>query len=282
MAKKNKGNKKSFFGTLSILAVISTCVAVAVVSNSSSSFVPGTAIVDDGAINNHGMGLNASRLKFKSIGDVFTLNATLSPSNATNRELIWTTSDSSKIAINPDGETCSLTRVSDFSDEVIVRVASRANSAIYAECSVSCYNGIVEIGDYYLTNYAYVLSPDDTEDVYTEFPGITEDVTTLELNVETAIINKNYESRDLESLLDQLNTQADGLIEFSYASEDPTDYSTTYVTGRAVAFNMIYSETFETCDFSLTLDTMSESFNFTLEKYIEVENIELDNSSIVL
>ena len=45
---------------------------------------------------------------------------------------------------------------------------------------------------------------------------------------------------------------------------------------------MIYSETFETCDFSLTLDTMSESFNFTLEKYIEVENIELDNSSIVL
>ena len=252
-------------------------------SNNAIDSTPGEGIVVEDGDDSTGAKINARAIKFKQLGDVFTLNVTISPSNATNQNLVWTTTDASKVAISPDGNTCKLTRVSDFKDEVVIRATSVANTAVYAECSVTCYNAILEIGDYYLTNLGQEPIGDDTY-VPTEYPGITSDVKAIEFNVRSSLINDDYELDDVESILNQLNSQAAGKhISFEhFYLNDPTNYQNEYVSGRAIGYRVFASEEFESCDFSIKLNTMDESFNFTLSRYIDVESLEMNNSQVIL
>ena len=251
------------------------------IGNSSSE--PGTGIVVEDGGNSTGVGINARAIKFKQLGDVFTLNVSISPSNASNQELNWTTSDSNKVAINPNGTSCKLTRVSDFNDEVVIRATSIANTAVYAECVVTCYNAIIEIGDYYLTNLGQEVTGDDMY-IPTEYTGITPEVNAIEFNVESSLYNDDYELADLESILDQLNSQAQGKkISFEhFYLNDPTNYRNEYVSGKAIGYRVFAAEDFESCEFSIKLSTMDEPFNFTLERYVEVESLEIDNNQVVL
>ncbi|MDE5786039.1 MAG: Ig-like domain-containing protein, partial [Duncaniella sp.] len=70
-----------------------------------------------------------------SIGEEFTLLPTLTPSNASDQSLTWTTSDSSVASVNSQGKVKGLSQ-----GECIITASSNSNPNIKSSCKISVVN----------------------------------------------------------------------------------------------------------------------------------------------
>lgn len=95
-----------------------------------------------------GVQLNAGKIRFKNVGDTYTLVAKIMPENATSPRLKWKTSDASKIKIvSTTNTTCTIQRVSTFADTVKIEASAYEAlhdyvSAVKTEVQVKCYLGL--------------------------------------------------------------------------------------------------------------------------------------------
>ena len=93
--------------------------------------VTGITLIDDDDNN-----VSESKIEMVSIGDIVTLTATVSPSNATNKNVKWTSSNGACIDIEPNGNTCKIT-ATDYGTSIITCTA-QDGSGKKVTCTVKC------------------------------------------------------------------------------------------------------------------------------------------------
>lgn len=76
-----------------------------------------------------------------SMDNTVTLNATITPSNASNQSVTWSASNSN-VTLSPSGLSCTVTPVANGS--VIITVTANDGSGVSATCSILVYTGNLE------------------------------------------------------------------------------------------------------------------------------------------
>ncbi len=130
-----------------------------------------------------GIQLNAGKIRFKNVGDTYTLVAKIMPENATSPKLKWKTSDETKIKIvSSTDTTCTIQRVSTFADTVkievsAVEVLSSYVSTVKTNVQVKCYLGFTGIRSWRLfqsgTYETSSLADCESERIYLELEFLT-------------------------------------------------------------------------------------------------------------
>ncbi len=105
-----------------------------------------------------GITLNPTTLELEE-GDKFTLNATITPDNATDKTVTWRSSDRAIATVDENGE------VTAVSAGVATIYASSSNG-LTAECVVTVKRGIVEVTGISLSNSELTLIEGDTSELF--------------------------------------------------------------------------------------------------------------------
>jgi hypothetical protein len=96
-----------------------------------------------------------------TVGEVMPATATLLPANATDKNVLWTSSDITKVTVTTatvlSGVPNSLKLVAIYSGTVTVTLKAEADNSITSTFAVTCYNQLVA-ETYYGSNYAGTLA----------------------------------------------------------------------------------------------------------------------------
>lgn len=137
--------KKKFISC--ILSIFLVLIVFLLVGCKNNNFIDKVINVND--IHEQGVRLSVKRNAQSNVESI-TVNAIISPSNATNKNLNWSLkwgdndysescSDYLNMTISSDTLSCTISYKQSFNKPIILTVYSRSNSNIMATCQIDCY-----------------------------------------------------------------------------------------------------------------------------------------------